>query len=73
MDDIKAIDVCEPQPPSEDFAFYALERPSTFIYSGAAPEEGPMYPHHHPKFNINETSMLVAAEAVGTIVLDYLK
>ncbi|MDU6616835.1 MAG: hypothetical protein E6478_04170, partial [Staphylococcus epidermidis] len=28
---------------------------------------------HHPKFNINETSMLVVAEAVGTIVLDYLK
>ena len=52
---------------------YALERPSTFIYSGAAPEDGPMYPHHHPKFNINETSMLVVAEAVGTIVLDYLK
>ena len=73
LDDIKAIDICEPQPPSEDFAFYALERPSTFIYSGAAPEDGPMYPHHHPKFNINETSMLVVAEAVGTIVLDYLK
>ena len=32
-----------------------------------------MYPHHHTKFNINETSMLVVAEAVGTIVLDYLK
>lgn len=73
LDDIKAIDICEPQPPSEDFAFYALERPSTFIYSGAASEDGPMYPHHHPKFNINETSMLVVAEAVGTIVLDYLK
>lgn len=43
-----------------------------FIYSGAAPEDGDIYPHHHPKFNINDSSMLVATEAVGTVVLDYL-
>lgn len=70
--DIKGVEECEPQPPSEDFAFYAVELPSTFIYSGAAPEDGEIYPHHHPKFNISESSMLVAAEAVGTVVLDYL-
>lgn len=70
--DIKGVEECEPQPPSEDFAFYAVELPSTFIYSGAAPEDGEIYPHHHPKFNISESSMLVAAEEVGTVVLDYL-
>ncbi|MBJ7884913.1 amidohydrolase [Bacillaceae bacterium HSR45] len=70
--DIKGVEECESQPPSEDFAFYAVELPSTFIYSGAAPEDGEIYPHHHPKFNISESSMLVAAEAVGTVVLDYL-
>lgn len=70
--DIKGVEECEPQPPSEDFAFYAVELPSTFIYSGAAPEDGEIYPHHHPKFNISESSMLFAAEAVGTVVLDYL-
>lgn len=70
--DIKGVEECEPQPPSEDFAFYAVELPSTFIYSGAAPEDGEIYPHHHPKFNISESSMLIAAEAVGTVVLDYL-
>ncbi|WP_432202321.1 M20 family metallopeptidase [Staphylococcus warneri] len=70
--DIKGVEECEPQPPSEDFAFYAVELPNTFIYSGAAPEDGEIYPHHHPKFNISESSMLVAAEAVGTVVLDYL-
>lgn len=70
--DIKGVEECEPQPPSEDFAFYAVELPSTFIYSGAAPEDGEIYPHHHPKFNISESSMLVAAEAVGTVVLYYL-
>lgn len=67
------VEKSEPQPPSEDFAYYAKERPSAFIYSGAMPEEGEVYPHHHPKFNISEKSMLIAAKAVGTVVLDYLK
>ena len=70
--DVKGIEVCEPQPPSEDFAFYAKILPSTFIYSGAKPREGKAYPHHHPKFTIDESSMLVAAEAVGAVVLNYL-
>ena len=30
-DDIQGIEVCEPQPPSEDFAFYAATLPSTFF------------------------------------------
>ncbi|TDM39362.1 amidohydrolase [Macrococcoides goetzii] len=67
------VEMCEPQPPSEDFAYYAKERPSAFIYTGAAPEEGEIYPHHHPKFNISEKSLLISAQAVGTVVLDYLK
>lgn len=67
------IEPCEAQPPSEDFAYYAKERPSAFIYAGAMPEEGEVYPHHHPKFDISEKSLLVSAKAVGTVVLDYLK
>ena len=72
LDDVKGVEVCEPQSPSEDFAFYAKTLPSTFIYSGAKPREGKAYPHHHPKFTIDESSMLVAAEAVGAVVLNYL-
>lgn len=44
-----------------------------FFYTGAAVEDGEIYPHHHPKFNISEKSLLISAEAVGTVVLDYLK
>lgn len=72
-DAIKKVERCEAQPPSEDFAYYAKELPSVFIYAGAAPEDGKIYPHHHPKFNISESSMRVAAEAVGLTVLNYLK
>lgn len=72
-DAILKVERCEPWPPSEDFAYYAKEVPSSFIYAGAQPEKGEVYPHHHPKFNISESSMRSAAEAVGIVVLDYLK
>ena len=70
---VAAVEQCEAQPPSEDFAYYAKERPSVFLYVGAMPKDGEAYPHHHPKFRINEDSMLIAAETMGTLVIDYLK
>ncbi|EAH0314714.1 amidohydrolase [Listeria monocytogenes] len=64
---------CEPQPPSEDFAYYTKELPSSFFYVGAMPADGHFYPHHHPKFDINEDSLLIASKAMGACVVDYLK
>ncbi|CZQ90465.1 peptidase m20 [Trichococcus palustris] len=72
MPGVNAVERCEAQPPSEDFAYYAKERPSVFLYVGASPEEGEAYPHHHPKFRINPESMTIAAETMGTLVIDYL-
>ncbi len=68
---ISSVERCGPQPPSEDFAYYTKELSSCFIYIGAAPEGEP-YPHHHPKFNIDERSMLIAAQAIGSAALSYL-
>lgn len=71
--ELKGVEMCEPQPPSEDFAYYAKERPSMFFYVGAAPENGKAYPHHNPKFDIDEKSLMISAKAMGAIVVDYLK
>lgn len=71
--EVTSVEVCEPQPPSEDFAYYAKERPSMFFYVGATPDEGKAYPHHNPKFTISEKSLIIAAKAMGAIVVDYLK
>lgn len=68
---VKGVERCEPQPPLEDFAYYSKELPSSFIYIGASPD-GDAYPHHHPKFDINEQSSLVAAQSVGAAAIDYL-
>lgn len=71
--ELEGVEMCEPQPPSEDFAYYAKERPSMFFYVGAAPEKEKAYPHHNPKFDIDEKSLMISAKAMGAIVVDYLK
>ncbi|WP_411843173.1 M20 family metallopeptidase [Salinicoccus sp. HZC-1] len=71
LSNVTSVERCEPQPPSEDFAYYTKELPSSFIYIGAAPE-GQIYPHHHPKFDINEDSLLIAAQSIGSAAIDYL-
>ncbi|WP_430606663.1 hypothetical protein IGJ55_002780 [Enterococcus sp. AZ170] len=70
--EIKQLVECGPQTPSEDFAYYAKERPSCFFFVGAHKEGTPMYPHHHPKFYIDEDCLLIAAKSMGVAVLHYL-
>ncbi len=62
---------CGPQPPSEDFSYYAKERPSCFFYVGAKKEDAP-YPHHHPKFDIREDAMKISAKAMAAVVVKCL-
>lgn len=56
----------QPLSGSEDFAYYLTKTPGTFYIVGAKPEgvEEP-YPDHHPKFIINEDTMLVCAKSLG--------
>jgi amidohydrolase len=58
----------------EDYAYYLQKVPGTFFFTGAGnPSLGAEYPHHHPKFDIDETSMLVAAKTLASAALNYLK
>lgn len=47
------------------------EKPGCFFYVGASPENGKVYPHHNPKFEINEKSLLISAKAMAAAVLSY--
>jgi len=53
----------------EDFAYYLEEKPGTFFFTGAAPVE--YAPHHHPKFDIDEKGILVAAKVMLSAALEY--
>ncbi len=59
---------------SEDFAYYAEKIPGTFFFIGCKPKgvETPYF-NHHPKFDIDEDALLVAAKSVGQVVCDYFK
>ena len=64
----------EPISGSEDFSYYLLKTPGTFINVGARPVgmEDP-YPNHHPKFEINEDALFICAKGLGDVVLSRLE
>lgn len=70
--ELSSVEDCGPRPQSEDFAYYSQVIPACFFYIGARPN-GTAYPHHHPKFTINEESMIIAAKSMGAVVIKYLK
>lgn len=42
----------------EDFAYYLKEVPGAFLFVGAGSDgSGARFPHHHPRFNIDEKAM----------------
>ena len=41
----------------EDFAYFSDCVPSLYFYLCSKPENGPCYPHHHPKFDIREKDL----------------
>lgn len=57
---------------NEDFAYYSQKIPSCFFFVGCqAKGEQMYYANHHPKFDIDEETIMVAAKAVGDVVCGY--
>lgn len=69
--EVTSVEEAEPDMAGEDFAYYLKHVKGCFFFTGACPEGiTTPYPHHHPKFTINENAMLVAAKTLGMIALD---
>lgn len=48
----------------EDFSAYQQHTPGTFFFVGAGNEEkGIVYPHHHPKFTVDEDALQIGVTA----------
>ncbi|WP_213810896.1 amidohydrolase [Jeotgalicoccus sp. WY2] len=63
----------KPQAASEDFAYYLEKTPGAFFFVGAKPDGvETAYPNHHPKFEVNEKSLLISAKAMAEVVLNKL-
>lgn len=68
------VHVMEPVMGGEDFAYYLQNPPGAFFFVGAGnPEIDAIYPHHHPKFDVDERSMAVAGKLFIAAVFDYLE
>jgi amidohydrolase len=58
----------------EDFAAFASRIPSAFVFLGTADKEkGSDYPHHNPRFNIDEDTLPVGVEMFVRSTLRYFE
>ncbi len=59
---------------SEDFANYLERIPGSYFFLGVGPEEGsPIYPWHHPGFDINEEALPTGAALMAWAALNLLE
>lgn len=58
---------------SEDMGYMLEEIPGCYFFIGARNEEkGFHYPHHHPRFNFDETAMITGVATMGEAVASYV-
>lgn len=69
-----AVQTSEPIMVGEDFSYYLQEKPGCFMFVGAGSEAcGAVFPHHHPKFDVDERAMLVSARLMIAMAEDYCR
>lgn len=73
VSEVKEIKETEPIMGGEDYSYYLQEVKGTYFFTGAQPEgvEDP-YPHHHPKFDIDEKSLVVASKILAKSTMEYM-
>lgn len=62
----------KPNMAGEDFAYYLQQVPGAFCFIGAGSPERETFPHHHPKFDIDERALPLAVEWFCRLVFHYL-
>lgn len=66
----EVIKLIEPVMAGEDFSHYLLEKPGSFIFVGMGSEKS-NYPHHHPRFDLDEEVFPIAIQLLIDIVKNY--
>lgn len=64
------VETIPPSMAGEDFAYYSEQVPACFFSVGSGnPSRGITYPHHHPKFDIDEVALKTGTELFVNAVL----
>jgi amidohydrolase len=67
------VEEAKPGMGAEDFSYFALERPGCFFNVGTgSPEKDSEWPHHHPRFDLDEDGMVAGIATMTTAVVRYL-
>lgn len=56
---------------SEDFSYFSNEREGVLCFVGTGTEN--YYPHHHPKFSVDERALPITASMYAAYAVNYLK
>jgi amidohydrolase len=68
-----AVEIMRPAMAAEDFAYYLQQIPGALMFIGAGnTERGIIYPHHHPRFDIDEQALAYGVETMVTAVIQLL-
>lgn len=71
--DSEKVNRIAPMMGSEDFSYYQQKvKGCYFLVGGKNPEINAVYPHHHPKFDVDEQAMITIGKVFIATVLDYL-
>lgn len=63
----------EPIMAGEDFSYYQQQCPGTFLMLGCGnPEVGADYPHHHPRFTLDEEALPLGVALLAETALEFL-
>lgn len=63
----------KPIMPAEDMSYFLEERPGAYFMTGCRNEEkGIVWPHHHPKFDIDEDVLGIGVASLVQVAIDYL-
>ena len=73
VSDVKQVANDERTTVSEDFGDFMADVPGCFFFVGSANAEGGMsYPHHHPRFDVDERALTIGAELMATVAAQYV-
>ena len=56
---------------SRRFCLFCSKKPACFFYVGCQPKDGGGYPHHNPKFMMNEDCLIICAKSAASVIWHY--
>lgn len=74
VDEKDIVEIIEPTMGGEDFAYFLLEVPGTYMYLGTNnPEKGIVYPQHNAKFDVDEDLLWKGGAVMAQGAWDWLE